>query len=71
MRAAKATAEVFTNARNDSERLSVTYTNWGEPYAEGARFNLHADREDVVVDLERYEVERLHAFLGRLLAAMR
>ena len=71
MRAAKATAEVFTNERDSSERLSVSYTNWGEPYDEGARFDLHSDREGVVVDLGRHEVERLHAFLGRLLAEMR
>jgi hypothetical protein len=71
MRTAKMISEIFTNERDSSERLTVTYTNWGEPYAEGVRLHLHSDRNDAAVDLEREEVERLHAYLGRLLEVIR
>lgn len=61
-------AITFENERESGERLSVRYTNWGDPYAEGARFELTRDYNSVAcVDLTNSELRSLHALLGRLL----
>lgn len=71
MKSAPAIRGVFENERSGgSERLTVSYVNWGDPYDEGARFDLHSDLADVTVDLTRREVVRLHDFLGQLLTKM-
>ncbi len=70
MRVGQSKTEVFTNSR-DGERLIVGYTNWGDPYEEGARFSLHANGQCSTVELERRELERLHEHLGDLLKTMK
>lgn len=51
--------------------LTVSYTNWGEPYAEGVWIAVTCGNENISVSLERDEAERLHDLLGRLLQDMR
>lgn len=60
---------VFTG--EDGETLRVSYTNWGEPFRQGARFEFMGDpanySEIVVVDLEASELQQLHDTIGKLL----
>jgi hypothetical protein len=45
----------------------VCYTNWGEPYDEGASFAVQVGYESTSVNLVSREVGDLHLFLGTVL----
>ncbi len=57
-------AEVFEG--EDGSTLSIYYDNKGEPFREGASFDLQQDNQQVRVFLEESETKRLRDVLLKL-----
>jgi hypothetical protein len=51
---------------NDEIILSVRYNNWGDPYDEGARFEVAGGGYEVTVDLVERDLRDLHTLMTKL-----
>ena len=60
----------FSNSRESSEVLRVSYRNWGEPYDEGVRLELEEGRETVEVSPTLSETKALAKHLQYLIDLM-